>query len=66
MGNIYGGRGLEGQILMATFKIFISRLTATPKEIKAPENMVSAQAMPSSLSVSYPCWLLSLARTYMY
>ncbi|XP_065199931.1 protein unc-80 homolog isoform X3 [Planococcus citri] len=39
LNNIYGGRGIEGQILMATFKIFVSRLTATPKEIKAPENM---------------------------
>ena len=48
LSNICGGRGIEGQILIATFKIFISRLTETPKEIKAPENMVSTSV------ASYP------------
>ncbi len=41
MNNIHSGRGVEGQILTLTFKTLISRLTATPKEIKAPENMVN-------------------------
>jgi len=38
--NLKCGRGVEGQILMSTFKTLITRLTSTPKEIKAPENMV--------------------------
>lgn len=42
MNNICGGRGVEGQILMLTFKTFVSRLTSTPREIKAPENMVNS------------------------
>lgn len=42
--NIKTGRGIESQILMATFRTLVSRLTATPKEIKAPENMVNLES----------------------
>lgn len=38
--NARGGRGIEGQIFDVTFKTLVSRLTAAPKKIKAPENMV--------------------------
>lgn len=33
-------RSVESYIVGLTFKTLITRLTATPKEIKAPENMV--------------------------
>lgn len=56
--NIKSGRGIEDQILMVTFKSLISRLTATPKEIKAPENMVKLFRVPIRIN-AYDIFFLS-------